>query len=149
MFKKSMIITLLILNVITGYVEADYIKDAGERVKAANWSKMETINVKLDEYKFVPAKLTFKVETPYKLHIMNVGNQKHYFTSIGFFKAIATRKIQSSDGEIKAPYFKAIEVFPGHAIDLYFIPVKRGNYVLLCTIEGHSEAGMIGKIQIE
>lgn len=149
MFKKSMTITLLIFIIVTGYVAADYIKDAGERVKAANWSKMETINVKLDEYEFTPSILTFKVGIPYKLHIMNVGNQKHYFTSVGFFKAIATRKIQSSDGEIKAPYFTAIEVFPGHAIDLYFIPVKRGNYVLLCTIKGHSDAGMVGEIRVQ
>ncbi len=149
MFKKSMTITFLIFFIVAGYVAADYIKDANERVKAANWSKMETININLDEYKFTPSVLTFKIDIPYKLHITNVGSQKHYFTSEEFFKAIATRKIQSSDGEIKAPYFNAIEVFPGRSLDLYFIPVKRGNYVLICTIKGHSEAGMVGDIQIQ
>jgi uncharacterized cupredoxin-like copper-binding protein len=149
MFKKSMTITFLIFFIVAGYVAADYIKDANERVKAANWSKMETININLDEYKFTPSVLTFKIDIPYKLHITNVGSQKHYFTSEGFFKAIATRKIQSSDGEIKAPYFNAIEVFPGRSLDLYFIPVKRGNYVLICTIKGHSDAGMVGDIQIQ
>jgi uncharacterized cupredoxin-like copper-binding protein len=40
-------------------------------------------------------------------------------------------------------------VFPGRSLDLYFIPVKRGNYVLICTIKGHSSAGMVGEIQIQ
>ena len=149
MLKKISIIVITIFLVMTGYVMAGYIKDAPERVKSADWSKMETVNVKLAEYKFIPSALIFKADTPYKLQIKNEGKQKHYFVSEGFFRAIATRKIQSTDGEIKAPYFNAIEVFPGHSLDLYFIPVKRGNYKLICTIKGHSEKGMTGKIQIE
>ena len=75
---------------------------------------------------------------------------KHYFVSEGFLKAIATRKVQSNaDGEIKAPYFTALEVFPGRSLDLYFIPVRKGTYPLRCTIEGHAEEGMVGEIRIE
>ena len=62
---------------------------------------------------------------------------------------IATRKVQSADGEIKAPYFSAIEVFPGHSLDLYFIPVNKGDYKVTCTIKGHAEKGMVGNILVK
>ena len=127
-----------------------YVCDADKRVKAADWSKMETISVGLAEYAFSPSELAFTAGTPYKLQIKNKGTMKHYFVSEKFFRAIATRKLQSNaDGEIKAPYFTAIEVFPGRSLDLYFIPVIKGSYQLLCTIEGHAEKGMVGQIKIE
>lgn len=142
------IITMVILCSV-GIVFADYVQDAPERVKAADWSKLETIAVYLDEFSFQPSGLVLLTGVPYKLEIINKGAVKHYFTAEDFFKAIATRKVQSVDGEIKAPYFTALEVFPGHSLDLYFIPVEKGSYGLQCTIKGHAEKGMVGQIWIE
>ncbi len=119
-------------------------------MKAADWEKMETVDVILEEYSYKPNELKFKTGVPYKLQIRNKGKVKHYFTAGKFFKSIATRKVQSnSDGEIKAPYFSALEVFPGRSLDLYFIPVMKGSYKLQCTIEGHEAKGMHGVIVIE
>ena len=138
------------LILVGGCSTADYVVDAGGRVSAADWSQMSTVTVLLQEYSFTPSNLSFRAGVPYKLEIVNNGTSKHYFTAAAFFKAIATRKVQSNaDGEIKAPYFLALEVFPGRSLDLYFIPVKRGCYPLLCTIEGHAEHGMTGSIVIE
>ena len=104
----------------------------------------------LKEYSYSPSRLKFKTGVPYKLQIRNQGTVKHYFTAEEFFKAIATRKVQSNaDGEIKAPYFSALEVFPERSLDLYFIPVKKGTYKLHCTIKGHETKGMHGSIVIE
>lgn len=144
---------VMIISMILGLVgcaSVDYVRDAPKKVKAADWSKMKTINISLTEYAFSPSTLVLQQDTPYKLEIMNKGTMKHYFTAESFFKSIATRKIQSNiDGEIKAPYFSAIEVFPGRSLDLYFIPVRKGSYDLKCTIEGHAEKGMTGRIRIE
>lgn len=127
-----------------------YVRDAAERVKGADWSKMETTTVTMTDFAFNPTSLSFRQGIPYKLVIKNEGSQKHYFTAEGFFRAIATRKLQSnSDGEVKAPYFSAIEVYPGRSLDLYFIAVKTGSYPLVCTIEGHAGLGMKGEIRIE
>lgn len=135
---------------ISGCVAVDYVRDAPRRVAAVDWSEMETVSVALTEFSFSPATLVFREGVPYKLKIANKGKMKHYFVSEAFFKAIATRKLQSNtDGEIKAPYFSAIEVFPGRSLDLYFIPVKTGTYDLVCTMEGHAEEGMRGHIRIE
>src|SRR4030067_459806 len=147
--KVHIIITFILLSVFLGCASIDYVKDAPERVKAADWSKMQTITVSLTEYKFVPDELVFKKDTPYKLVLKNDGKEKHYFVSEAFFKAIALRKIESKDGEVKAPYITAVEVYPDRSIDIYFIPAKAGTYDLICTVKGNAEKGMTGKIHIE
>lgn len=139
--------TVILLN---GCTTVNYVADTKSRVKAADWAKMQTVSVVLKEYSYTPSDLQFKTGVPYKLQIQNKGMTKHYFTSEDFFKAIATRKVQSNaDGEIKAPYFSALEVFPGRSLDLYFIPVKKGSYRLHCTITEHEAKGMYGVIVIK
>ena len=147
--RVSAAVVAIAVFVLMGMGSADYVRDAAERVKAADWTKMKTLSVTQKEYAFEPSTLVFREGVPYKLVITNKGASKHYFTAENFFKAIATRKVQNTDGEIKAPYFKALEVFPGRSMDLYFIPVKKGAYNFLCTIEGHAELGMKGHIRIE
>lgn len=147
---------LILLSILTGCQQAPkdqlitYIEEAKQVVKNTNWDNMETVIVEFNEYSFTPSNLTFKKGTPYKLEMKNVGTEKHYFVSEDFYKSIATRKVQSnSDGEIKAPYFSALEVFPGRQLDLYFVPMEEGSFRLICTIEGHEEQGMHGTIVIE
>lgn len=53
----------------------------------------------------------------------------------------ATYVQSSAAGEVKATYFLSIEVHPGHALELYFIPVKAGRYDLVCTMEGQPAWG--------
>jgi uncharacterized cupredoxin-like copper-binding protein len=145
-----MTVTTLALSGCCHHHHAMYMHDATDRVKAADWSKMETITVAMTDYAFNPASVVFRQGVPYKLVIQNKGSEKHYFTAELFFRAIATRKLQSNtDGEVKAPYFSAIEVYPGRSLDLYFIPVKTGTYTLICTVEGHEVMGMKGEIRIE
>ena len=127
----------------------DYVANAGEIVKATDWDKMKTVTVEFDEYSYEPDELVFEVGQPYKLVLKNRGEKKHYFTAEEFYKAIATRKVQSNrDGEIKAPYFTAIELMVGGQLDLYFVPVKRGEFPVFCTIKDHREEGMEGKLVI-
>jgi uncharacterized cupredoxin-like copper-binding protein len=129
---------------------ANRIDNAGERVASADWSKQVTVTVIMSDFAYSPETLVFLEGVPTRLVIENQGSQKHYFTAEDFFRAIATRKVQSNtDGEIKAPYFTAIEVYPGRSLDLYFVPITRGAYPLHCTIPGHSELGMRGEIRIE
>jgi len=133
-----------------GHVPTGPVPDAAQRVAAADWSQLETVTVVMSDYAYTPQSLVFRQDRPVKLVIENRGSQKHYFTAEAFFQAIATRKVQSnSDGEIKAPYFSAIEVYPGRSLDLYFVPVTAGRYPLHCTIAGHADLGMTGELRIE
>jgi uncharacterized cupredoxin-like copper-binding protein len=129
----------------------DYIRDYAERVKAANWNAMETVTVTLDEHSYEPSELRFKAGKAYKLQLKNVGKKDHYFTAEKFFRAVAWRKAMvEKQGEIKAPFFTAFEPLKnGGQIDLYFVPVTKGSYEVICTIEDHKQQGMSGTLIIE
>ncbi|NGZ05950.1 MAG: hypothetical protein G8237_06290 [Magnetococcales bacterium] len=129
----------------------DPIAQRKEIVDAANWKAMTTVLVELKEHSYNPEQLVFKAGQPYKLSMRNIGEKKHYFTAPEFFKAIATRKVQSDkDGEIKAPYLLAVEMMAnGGQLDLYFVPVTKGTYPLYCTESDHRQQGMEGTVVIE
>lgn len=126
----------------------NWVQNASDLVAAANWDGMETVTVNMTEMAFTPESLTFVADQPYKLEIVNSGAVKHYFTATDFYQSVAFRKGQDGSGEIKIPYFKAVEVFPGEQADLYFIPTVTGTFDSICTIEGHAEAGMHGHIVV-
>ena len=115
---------------------------------AADWSKMETVTVTLSEYAFSPSPLVFREGVPTKLVLRNSGKEHHYFVSGPFFETVATRKVQSSDGEVKAPFFTAVEVYAGKTMEWFLVPMKKGSFDLLCTVAGHAERGMKGTIEV-
>lgn len=152
MKKRALAATLLFIAAATTARAADdVVAEADKIVKAANWEAMETVTVVLKEHEYTPGDLRFKAGTAYKLSLRNQGEKSHYFTAPEFYKAIATRKAEvEGKAEIKAPYFKALEVTaPGGEIDLYFVPVRKGSYDVYCTIDDHREKGMEGRIVIE
>lgn len=136
------------VTIATGIAYAEAPPEYGKALAAADWSKMETVTVTLSEYAFSPSTLVFKQGVPTKLVLRNSGKEAHYFVSEQFFRNVATRKVQSSDGEFKAPYFTAIEVYAGKTAEWFLIPMKKGTFDLLCTVKGHAERGMKGTIEV-
>jgi uncharacterized cupredoxin-like copper-binding protein len=122
--------------------------DLTKALAGADWSKMETVTVTMTEYAFSPSPIVLKEGVPTKLVLKNAGKEAHYFVAEQFFKGIATRKLQGSDGEIKATNFTAVEVYPGKTLEWFLVPVQKGVYDLLCTVKGHAEHGMKGKIEV-
>lgn len=127
---------------------AEYLVNAADFVAAANWDNKVEVVVELNELSFTPSDLTFEAGTPYVLILRNVGLGKHYFTAHEFYRAIATRKAESTQSEVKVPYFTAIEVYPGAEVELLFIPVTPGHFEVFCEIEGHADGGMRGTITV-
>lgn len=144
-------------NVIEPAPEVKSVK-ASEWVAAVDWNQKTIVTVNMVEsspstMSFSPNRLTFEAGKPYVLRIVNpVSNAaKHYFSPEGlgnFYKAIATRKIETSQAEYKAPYFNEVELMVGGSLDLYFVPVLAGTYDVICTITGHKGFGMTGQIII-
>jgi uncharacterized cupredoxin-like copper-binding protein len=128
-----------------------YVTDADEIVKVADWKKMQTITVTIEEHHYEPQNIVFKIGQPYKLELKNIGEKDHYYTAPEFLRSIATRKAMvNKQAEIKAPYFKAFEVLKkGGQVDVYFVPVVQGQYKVYCTIDDHREKGMEGLLTIE
>lgn len=142
-----------LLLAFTGAANAadDYISNAKEHVDRADWTKTETVTVTMTEHDYAPRDLVFKAGKAYKLELKNAGDKDHYFTAPEFFRNVAWRKAMvNKQAEIKAPYFTAVEVLKkGGQLDLYFVPVNKGKYVVYCTIDDHREKGMEGSLAIE
>ena len=87
-----------------------------------------------------------------------VGNSaKHYFTAPDFYKSVHTRKAPDSHGEIKVPYFDAVELRNSTALlarstDLYVIPTfsppGADGYSAYCTVGTHALNGMNTLIEV-
>ena len=129
----------------------EYVHDAAAIVAAADWSRMEVLEVELGEHEYRPETLRLKSGQPYKLILTNHGEEKHYFVAPEFYRSIATRKVQADGaGEIKAPYLTALEMMAeGGRLDLYFVAVKPGEYPVYCTIDDHRDEGMEGRIVVD
>lgn len=146
-------IPFLVAAILAGAASAaeDYITNAADIVKQADWQKMQTVTVTIEDHHYTPEHLVFKAGQPYKLELKNLGEKDHYFTAAEFYRSVATRKAMvNKQAEIKAPYFTALEILKnGGQIDLYFVPVKTGRFPVFCTIDDHREKGMEGSITVE
>ena len=109
---------------------------------AADWSQAQPVTVVASEYQFSPARLTFKRGIAYHLHLENHGKELHEFTAPEFFKAIRLRNAEALNADRTE-----VEIPPGTAKDLFFVPQQSGHYPLRCS--DHDWAGMTGTITIK
>jgi uncharacterized cupredoxin-like copper-binding protein len=99
------------------------------------------------ELKFFPNTLTFKAGKRYKLLLQNQSPSKHYFTAKDFADAIWSQKVDAGNVEVKGAIHE-LELRPNTQAEWVFIPLRAGQYSLRCTVAGHTEAGMVGAIEI-
>ena len=110
---------------------------------------------KEDALRFFPDLIQLETGKLYRLILLNPSRHKHYFSSEGMSQAVFTRKVQinGKDGkpiaEVKGQ-IREIEVYPEGFAEWWFVPVKTGVFDdLKCTIPGHADEGMVGKIIIK
>ncbi len=111
-------------------------------VAAADWSKAQPVTVVAAEYRFSPARLTFKRGVAYRLHIENHGKELHELHAPAFFKAV-----ELADPTVLNADRTEILVQPGDAKDVIFVAKKAGHYRLICS--DHDWAGMTGAITVK
>jgi uncharacterized cupredoxin-like copper-binding protein len=99
------------------------------------------------ELKFFPDNLTFKTGQQYKLLLDNPSPSKHYFTAKDFADASWTKKVQAGKVEVKGAIHE-LELKPEATAEWVITPMKPGQYELHCSIPGHADSGMVGKIVV-
>jgi uncharacterized cupredoxin-like copper-binding protein len=99
------------------------------------------------ELKFFPNNLEFVAGEKYKIILDNPSPMKHYFTAKDFADASWTQKVQAGKVEVKGAIHE-LELKPGAEAEWVLVPMKPGVYQLYCSIPGHREAGMIGRIAV-
>jgi uncharacterized cupredoxin-like copper-binding protein len=104
--------------------------------------------------RFFPDTIQLETGKLYRLILNNPSPQKHYFSSEGMSQAVFTRKVQINGAngkpiaEVKG-HIREIEIYPNGTVEWWFVPIKAGEFNdLYCTIPGHTEEGMVGKIVI-
>jgi uncharacterized cupredoxin-like copper-binding protein len=114
-------------------------------------AQVEQIKVSLGnsagELKFFPDRLALKTGKQYKLMLDNPSPTKHYFTSKDFADASWTKKVQAGKVEVKGAIHE-LELQPSAEAEWVITPMRSGTYQLYCSIPGHAEAGMKGKIVV-
>lgn len=108
-----------------------------------------------NDMRFSPSTIKLETSRLYRLILYNPSHMKHYFSSEKMARAVYTRKVQVNgpDGkaiaEIKG-VVREIEVLPGGTAEWWFVPVKAGTFDdLKCTVTGHAQAGMTGRVVID
>jgi uncharacterized cupredoxin-like copper-binding protein len=119
-------------DVILDEPQAGYVQDVPTVLAGVNWSDAQSVTVQLSEYQFKPSDLVFEEGAPYR-----------------FFQAIAVQKLISPDGEIVMPYLKSIEVPSQTEKEIHFVAVRKGMYLLECSVLLHDTFGMEGQISIQ
>ena len=99
-----------------------YVANAAEFVKAADWDAKKTVRIELAEMSFTPKDITLEAGQPYVLEVVNVGTEKHEFTAEEFMRTVAARKAETTESEVKVPFFSEIEVFEGKSAEISFTP---------------------------
>ena len=122
--------------------------------QSADLSKQNPIKMVVDlgtaggKLVFTPNKLSFETGKLYKLVLKNPSKNKHYFSALRFAAAVWTRKVETNGSEIKGAV-REIELKPGGAAEWFFVPVQAGSFAVECTIPGHADYGMVGRITIQ
>ena len=145
-FLLSLVLAFVIFSNSTA-LAADNDLPAGDLSRQPITEIMVSLGNADDELKFFPNSLEFQSGKRYKLVLTNPSPQKHYFTSKDFADAIWTQKVEAGNVEIKGTIHE-LELKPGAKAEWVFVALKTGTYNLRCTISGHTEAGMTGKITI-
>lgn len=121
-----------------------------ERIVAAvDWSTAEERELTLDEFDFNPADMVFRSNQPYELTITNEGKTAHDFAAKAFFDAIAVQGLVFGDGEVNMPLLESIAFEAGETKILVFVPLRAGEFPLVCDQPLHEMFGMRGTIRIE
>lgn len=141
--KRGLLFLLLLLSVVLvacgSSEEADAVKH---------------IVVEAKEFSFSPADLTVKVGEKVEIEFKNFGVVEHDFnivdlpvsgeiTAHGDEHTLATS--HDHDAHDNAVHVVAKAGNMGHLI---FTPSQAGEYLITCTVAGHKEAGMVGKLVV-
>lgn len=132
-----------------GAPDDGFVRRADVVVDGTDWSAAETIAVTVSEFRFSPEVIRLKQGQPYVLRLTNAGVAAHRFVAPEFFRAVAVRRLRYSDAEAGFPVLEAVALDPDETKVLYFLPVKRGNYGLVCDRTFHEFLGMSGQIVVE
>ena len=101
------------------------------------------IKVTMTDFQFDPMEFTVPAGQTINVNATNDGAVEHEFVVFNF----GTDAGEKFGDEDEANIYWEVEVQPGEsATETFVAPSAPGEYYVTCGIEGHLEAGMLGKL---
>jgi len=102
-----------------------------------------TINVTMTDFHYEPSEFTVPAGKEITLNATNNGAVAHEFVIMKYGTNIGEKFGDEDKGNI----YWEVEVDPGKTVNVTFTaPSEPGEYQVVCGVEGHFEAGMVGKL---
>lgn len=115
-----------------------------------DWSTAIEVVVELKDHSYEPDEIELKLGQPYKVVLENVGRFAHDMVGGTLFEesVIALRMVNSQAGRVMANSVNSVYVRARNQIEMWFVPLKVGEYTFYCSIDGHREDGMEGVVRV-
>ncbi len=108
---------------------------------AADWAAAKQVTVVTTDYRFQPKHLKLRAGSAYRLRLENRGKEMHEFNAAALFAAAEIGNPEALNADRTE-----IQVHPGEAKELLFVPQAAGKYRLICP--DHDWTGMVGDITV-
>lgn len=141
MTKAVLVLAIVLFSTGLGWAGGDLSRQTAVELKVL-------LGARDDEYALSPKTWNLETGKLYKVTLVNEGKIKHEWVAPEFTLNLWTRKVDVSGVEVKG-VINEIELGPGTRADWFFIPIRTGEFEMACEIEGHREAGMIGKVIVK
>jgi uncharacterized cupredoxin-like copper-binding protein len=113
-----------------------------DTASSIDWSKAQTVELRMIEYQFIPDQLTLRHGQPYRLHLVNAGKEGHDFTAPEFFQSAIVQDTGAFNDNRSSVFLQ-----PQQMIDIYLIAQNAGLFAPRCA--DHDWAGMTATIVVE
>eukprot|EP00929_Paragymnodinium_shiwhaense_P105745 TRINITY_DN70809_c0_g1_i1.p1 TRINITY_DN70809_c0_g1~~TRINITY_DN70809_c0_g1_i1.p1 ORF type:complete len:227 (-),score=37.20 TRINITY_DN70809_c0_g1_i1:41-721(-) len=102
-----------------------------------------------DNLRFLPDKINLVQGCYYELALTNPSSMEHNFIAPDFFKSVYTVVVLAGTppAELKGQVGE-LELKPGASLGWFLVPMKSGEFELKCTVKGHTEGGMVGRVTV-
>lgn len=135
--RRILISGLAVLAVVAGCTSTDHNPSA--------------VAVFAEEFAFQPREIRVQAGRRVTVHLQNNGNVLHDWTVEGMpATVLETQHSERHAGDTDA-HRSGVHVAagPGRRAEITFSPKRPGEYVFYCTVAGHQQVGMEGRLVVE
>ncbi len=102
--------------------------------------------VTMNEFSFEPANITVPAGAQVSLNLSNEGTLEHNWVMMESGYRVDTAFTEDDQNHI---FFEQQQTPPGESVSVVFsAPDQAGEYQLVCSIPGHFESGMQGRVTV-
>ncbi len=113
-------------------------------------SAVQQVTVEASEFKFQPSTIEVSAGRPVKITMSNKGTVEHDW-AIQKMPMVGLKESSSGGHDMAGMNQPELHMnaMMGQTAQVEFTPTTPGTYDIYCTVMGHKEAGMVGKLVVK